>query len=85
MPSAETITKWVGAVLAGVIMALQGLNIKVGENNTAELERALQEIHSIHAIIGPAMEQQQKVNDMQKQIDQAAKEIHEIHQRVAAP
>lgn len=75
MPSQETITKWVCGIIAGAVLALQGVNWKTTSNVEAEqkvsaqeIAEAVQEIHQIHSVIGEAMARQQEIDQVVKEL-----------------
>jgi hypothetical protein len=66
MPSAEVITKWVGGALAGVILALQGINIKEVGDVTREQTSEMALITRVHEELETAIQHQMEIIELLK-------------------
>lgn len=64
-----TITKWVSAILTGIIIVLQGVNVaetRKVEADVHEVNRAIQEIHELHSELMTAMDRQKEILEILK-------------------
>jgi hypothetical protein len=66
MPDAETITKWVAGIVGGIVLALQGINLKEVIQVTAEQTEEITLIQRVHEELEIAIAKQAEMIEILK-------------------